>query len=436
MRIEKVEFPNRSGERLAARLDLPDGTPRAFALFAHCFTCSKDIFAASRISHALAERGVATLRFDFTGLGSSEGEFANTNFSSNVQDLLAAADFLRRRGTAPALLVGHSLGGSAMLKAAAFVPEAVAVVTIAAPADPEQVTRNFHLHLPTIESAGEAEVTLAGRTFRIRRQFLEDLAGQKLEDAIRSLRKALLVLHAPGDQVVGIDNASRIFAVARHPKSFVSLDDADHLLSRRADAIYVADVIAAWADRYLPAAMPPDTLPFDLLDLPPQGEVVVVETGEGTFPQHVFAGRHLLRADEPERLGGTDSGPDPYSYLLAALGACTSMTVRLYADRKQWPLERVAVRLRHAKIHAKDCAECETQQGMLDRIERRIQLAGPLDAAQKSRLLEIAERCPVHRTLHSEVTIVSLLDEQAEERAADAQRQGGSIGPEPARPRE
>ncbi|MCH7888655.1 MAG: alpha/beta fold hydrolase [Proteobacteria bacterium] len=406
MPSERVEFTGSQGDALAARLDRPLAAPRAYALFAHCFTCSKDIFAASRIARALAAYGVAVLRFDFTGLGSSQGEFANTNFSSNVEDLVRAADYLRQHERAPAILIGHSLGGAAVLAAASRVPEAVAVATIGAPADPAHVSRLLAAQKAEIESEGEAEVVLGGRTFRIRKQFLDDLAGHKLDAAIGAMNKALLVLHSPIDETVAIDDAARIFTAAKHPKSFVSLDSADHLLTRHADAEYVAEVLAGWVGRYLPAAE---------AEAPPaadQGEVVVSETGESRFAQAIVAGPHRLAADEPASVGGADTGPTPYGLLLAALGACTTMTLRLYAERKKLPLEKVSVRLRHEKIHARDCENCETQEGKIDRIEREIVLEGPLDGAQRQRLLEIAEKCPVHRTLHSEVLIESRLTDQ------------------------
>lgn len=402
-RSAKVTFTGAGGETLAARLDLPQGRPRAYALFAHCFTCNKDVFAAARIAGGLAERGLAVLRFDFTGLGASEGEFANTNFSSNVEDLVRAADFLRERYEAPQLLVGHSLGGAAVLAAAARVPEARAVATIAAPADPAHVTKHFTEAQAEIEALGEAEVRLVGRPFRIKKQFLEDIATHRLETAIAGLKKALIVFHAPRDQLVGIENATRIFVAARHPKSFVSLDDADHLLSRRADAVYVAEVLAAWAGRYLGEAPAQEEAP----PRAPAGSLVVEETGEGKFTQRVVVGRHVLTADEPASFGGLDMGPSPYDFLLAALGTCTSMTLRLYAERKGLALEGTRVTLSHAKIHAEDCAACETKEGKIDRIERVIELSGTLTPEERQRLLEIADKCPVHRTLHSEIIIES-----------------------------
>lgn len=398
-----IHFPGAFGSLLAARLDLPAATPAAFALFAHCFTCSKDTLAASRISTALTERGFGVLRFDFTGLGGSEGDFANTNFSSNVADLVAAAAWLRENHQPPKILIGHSLGGAAVLAAAAQITEAAAVATIGAPFDPAHVRHLLAPAVAEIEAAGEGEVTLAGRKFRIKKQFLDDIGMQRSRDRIAGLRKALLIFHSPRDTTVDIENAAQIFMAAKHPKSFVSLDNADHLLTRREDAVYVAAVLAAWAGRYIEqAAVQP-------APLGEPGIVTVSETREGKFTQSVTVGRHRLRADEPVSAGGTDTGPSPYDLLLAALGACTSMTLRLYADQKQWPLERVTVRLKHEKIHAQDCTECETREGRIDQIEREIELAGALDETQRARLLEIANKCPVHRTLHSEVVIPTRL---------------------------
>jgi len=406
LRSEERAFTGALGNRLAARLDRPVGALRCTALFAHCFTCSKDVFAASRIAAGLAEAGIGVLRFDFTGLGHSDGEFANTNFSSNVADLVAAAGHLRATLEAPRLLVGHSLGGAAVLAAAAEIPECSAVATIGAPADPGHVAHLLEDARPEIEAVGEAEVWLAGRSFRIKRQFLDDIAGARLEQRISRLGRALAIFHAPRDEIVGIDNASRIFLAAKHPKSFISLDDADHLLSDRADASYVARVLSAWADRYLPAS----TGGAAAAAAAP-GEVLVGESGEGRFTQAIVAGPHLLRADEPEQAGGLGSGPTPYDLLLAGLGACTSMTLRMYAERKGLALERIAVRLRHDKIHADDCADCETRVGQVDRIEREVLLAGNLSDAERQRLLEIADKCPVHRTLTQEVKIRTRLGE-------------------------
>jgi putative redox protein len=399
MRTERLEFANAKGEKLAALIDLPLGIPNAFALFAHCFTCGKDNLAAKRISERLAIGGIGVLRFDFTGLGTSEGEFADTHFSSNVDDLVAAADHLRKAYGTPAILIGHSLGGAATLAAAHRIADARAVVTIAAPGDPAHVTGLFKEHIDKIREQGEVEVSLAGRPFRIKREFLDDIAEQRIRDCLANLRKALLVFHSPTDDIVGIENASHIFTAAKHPKSFVSLAGADHLLSKRNDAVYVANVIATWAERYIerPAERGGEQIEV--------GTVLVRETGNGKFQQEVLSGPHRFLADEPVKVGGLDSGPGPYDLLLAGLGACTSMTLRLYADRKKLPLERVSVRLTHNKIHAEDCRDCETKEGMVDRIDRSITMEGPLDAEQRKRLLEIADKCPVHRTLESEIEI-------------------------------
>ena len=402
MPTERFQFASTEGHKLAAALDLPDRKPLAYALFAHCFTCGKDVLAAKRIAVALATRGIAVLRFEFTGLGSSEGDFANSTFSSNVADLVRAADHLRESRSAPALLIGHSLGGAAILAAAASIPEAKAVVTIAAPSDPAHVTGLFSDRIEDIRKAGKAEVSLAGRPFTIKREFLDDIAEQGLTTRLANLHKALLVMHAPTDDTVGIDNATRIFVAAKHPKSFVSLAGADHLLSEKRDSSYVADVIAAWSSRYVELA--PEQI-ADTGNAPRQ--VVVRETGNGKFQNMVTVGPHALLADEPVAAGGEDTGPGPYDFLLAGLGACKSMTMRLYADRKSFPLERATVTLTHSRIHAQDCAECETKEGMLDQIEVAIGLQGALDADQRKRILEIADKCPVHRTLTSEIRIVT-----------------------------
>jgi uncharacterized OsmC-like protein/fermentation-respiration switch protein FrsA (DUF1100 family) len=400
---ERFQFTGSDGQQLSALLDLPEREPLAYALFAHCFTCGKDVLAAKRIAVALAAKGIAVLRFDFTGLGSSEGDFANSTFSSNVADLVLAADHLRETRKAPAILIGHSLGGAAILAAAGQIPDAKVVVTIAAPSDPAHVTGLFADRIDDIREHGNVEVSLAGRPFRIKREFLDDIAEHGLMTHIAKLHKALLVMHSPTDDTVGIDNATRIFVAAKHPKSFVSLADADHLLTGKRDAAYVADVIAAWAERYLdPAA---SVQAVDLGEAP--REVVVRETNNSKFQQTVAIGPHRMLADEPIAVGGEDSGPGPYDFVLAGLGACTSMTMRMYAERKSLPLERVTVMLKHSKIHAEDCAECETKAGMLDQIDRVIAMEGALDAEQRKKLMEIADKCPVHRTLTSEIHIVT-----------------------------
>lgn len=393
---QKVEFIS-DGVTLSGALELPESGQRCFALFAHCFTCGKDVAAASRIARALTAEGIAVLRFDFTGLGNSDGDFANTNFSSNLQDLLAASAYLREHYEAPQLLIGHSLGGAAVLAMAAQVPEARAVVTIGAPHQAEHVAHNFAADLEKIRRDGEAEVTLAGRQFRIRRQFLDDIEQHENDD-LGQLRKALLVMHAPLDATVSIEEAEKIYREARHPKSFISLDDADHLLTRRADSEYAAQALAAWASRYLPDEKPVQRPPVDA------GHVLVAEK-DRRFAQHVYSDTHHWLADEPRALGGQNSGPDPYEHLLAALGTCTAMTLRMYATRKGLPLEHVSVSLTHGRSHIKDCEGCDESPRQIEVLERVVDIQGDLTDAQRRRLLEIADRCPVHRTLHGTLEV-------------------------------
>lgn len=426
MKSERVSFKGALGHDLAARLDSPAGKPAAYALFAHCFTCSKDLLAVSRVSRALVDRGLAVLRFDFTGLGESGGDFAETSFSSNLDDLDAAVDFLRSRDQAPQLLIGHSLGGAAVLSVAGQIPEVRAVATIGAPSDTQHLHDSLLRSAPDLATAEEVEVQLAGRPFKVRREFLEDLRQDRVLQAIRQLGRALIVFHSPTDEVVGIEHAARIYQAARHPKSFVSLDGADHLLlSRPEDARFVADVLATWSSRYLDLPAPASNNAAPASDqaapasdkamgansaTPPEPGEVLVSGGPTGLVQNIHAGRHHQLADEPTRFaGGTDQGPNPYDYLLTALGSCTSMTLRLYADRKGWDLQGVDVRLRHAKIHAADCMDCESTSGKIDLIEREITLHGQLDETQRARLLEIADRCPVHRTMTSETKIRSRL---------------------------
>ena len=405
MPTERFTFPGHSGDLLAARLDLPEGPHLATALLAHCFTCGKDIAAARRIAARLAAQGIAVLRFDFTGLGHSEGEFENTSFSSNVADLIAAADALDERGMAPGLIIGHSLGGAAVLRAAGEIPSAKAVVTIGAPFDPEHVIHNFGDALKTIEAKGVGEVDLGGRPVRIGKGFVEDVRSEKLAHDIAGLGKALLVLHAPRDAVVGVENATQIFVAAKHPKSFVTLDDADHLVSRAQDADYAADVIASWAGKYLALRHPAPPIGA------PEGVTRVDEVDPDGFRQDVHAGpKHHVVADEPESYGGTDRGLTPYQFLAAGLGACTSMTIRMYARRKKWPLDHVSVDVTHNRVHAQDAG---VEIGPLDQFTRVITLKGRLDDDQRQRLLQIADKCPVHRSLEAGAKIKTELAEAA-----------------------
>ena len=401
MPTEKVSFSGHSGESLAARLDMPDGPHLATGIFAHCFTCGKDSIAARRIAARLAAMGIAVLRFDFTGIGESDGDFAQTGFASNVKDLVAAAAYLDSRNMAPGLLIGHSLGGAAVLGAARDISSARAVVTIGAPFEPGHVTGNFANALGRIKAEGQAEVDLGGRPVRIGRDLVDEVAGEHLGPAIAGLGRALLVMHAPRDSIVGVQNATQIFMAAKHPKSFVTLDDADHLISRPADAEYAAGVIAAWAAHYLdlrPPAPPPGA---------PEGITRVSEADPNGFLQDIASGpRHHVLADEPVAYGGTNRGMSPYGFVTAGLGACTSMTIRMYARRKGWPLAHVSVDVSHAKVHARDTEG----GGRIDEFTRVIRLEGDLDAGQRARLLEIADKCPVHRTLEASATIRTELD--------------------------
>ncbi len=407
---KRITFTGSTGQTLSAKLDLPAQPIKAYALFAHCFTCSKDINSTTRIAAQLAQRSIAVLRFDFTGLGASEGEFADTNFSSNIEDLLAAAEFLRNNYQAPQIVIGHSLGGAAAISAAAQIPETKAVITIGAPADAAHVAQNFGEKIAEIKFNGEAEVKLAGRTFSIQRQFLEDLEKTSVTARAATLRKALLILHSPVDQTVGIENAQEIFIAARHPKSFISLDKADHLLSKPQDASFAAAIIASWSERYIDVA---DPMP----DIDNRTGVTIAETGNAKFHNIAFARGHRIIADEPASMGGTDLGPTPYDFLAIALGACTNMTMRMYADFKKIDVGKISVHVDHKKVHAADCVECtdETRSGpgKIDRFERHIRIEGLSDPALKKKLLVIADKCPVHRTLEHVSKVVTTYDDKS-----------------------
>lgn len=401
MSRDKVTFLNTEGKQLSAYLDFPvDKRPRAYAIFAHCFTCNKNLKAVNNISLALTQKGFGVLRFDFTGLGESEGDFADTNFSTNVSDLVQARAYLKQHYEAPALLIGHSLGGAAVYLAAHEMPELKAIATVGAPANPDHVTKHFQDQLPEIERKGAATVNLGGRDFTIRKQFVDNLERSNLQHYIHKLRKPLLILHSPLDKIVGIDNAGEIFQHAVHPKSFVSLDEADHLLLKKQDSQYVGEVIASWSERYLPE----DADTQD--DLNPEKQVLA-RTGQHSLTTDVKTGRHHMLVDEPTSAGGNDLGPNPYDYLATALASCTSLTLHMYAGHKQWPLEEVRVHVQHQKTYAEDCENSDHKGAKIDLLEREIELYGDLDDQQRERLIAIASKCPVHRTLESDIKVTT-----------------------------
>lgn len=408
MNRQKVFFQNEQGEQLAAYLDFPvDQRPLAYALFAHCFTCNKNLKAVNNISRALTLKGFAVLRFDFTGLGESEGDFSDTNFSSNVADLVKASEYLREHYQAPSLLIGHSLGGAAVLLAANKMPELKAIATVSAPSNPEHVTKHFQHQIPEIKEKGEATVNLGGRDFTIRKQFVDNLERANLQHYIHNLRRPLLILHSPSDQTVGIDNAGEIFQHAQHPKSFISLDNADHLLMKKVDSIYVGEVIASWSERYLQGAK------AQTGDLNTEKQAVA-RTEQSSLVTDVKTGNHHLLVDEPTSAGGNDLGPNPYDYLATSLASCTSLTLHMYAGHKQWPLEEVRVHVQHQKTYAEDCDNAEEKGSKIDLLEREIELYGDLDEKQRERLITIANKCPVHRTLNSDIKITTRERQQNE----------------------
>ena len=394
-RRERVRFTGAGGDQLAGRVELPAGPIRGAALFAHCFTCSSDVAAASRISVALAEAGIAVMRFDFTGLGASEGDFADTNFSTNVADLIAASSYLSDHFQAPGLLIGHSLGGAAVLAAAPELDSVKAVVTIGAPSEPSHVEALLGEDRARLETDGEATIDIGGRPFRVKAQLLEDLRHRTIDECLADLGAALLVMHSPVDNVVGVGNAAEIYQAARHPKSFIALDGADHLLSKRRDSDFAASMIRAWVERYLDDA--PETKPAD-------GEgVVVSEMGEGKFLNQVVAGAHRFLMDEPISVGGYNAGPNPYDLLAAALGGCTSMTMRMYAEHKGIPLERVEVAVRHATTHCEDCEAAATgATPKIDEWTRVLHIDGDITDDQRAGLVRIADvaRCTSRWNAH------------------------------------
>ncbi|WP_298311912.1 bifunctional alpha/beta hydrolase/OsmC family protein [uncultured Aquimarina sp.] len=402
MSLSKITFTNAEGQTLSGRLELPaDQHPHNFALFAHCFTCNKNLGAVRNISRALTSQGFGVLRFDFTGLGESEGDFADTNFSGNVEDLVAAANFLTQQYQAPSLLVGHSLGGAAAIFAAAEIDSIKAVATIGAPSDPTHVQHLLRSGLEEIEANGKAVVNLSGRDFTIKKQFLDDLETKSLPTVAKNLGKALLVMHSPQDTTVGIRNAEEIYHAAKHPKSFVTLSDADHLLMRKEDSIYVGKVIAGWSSRYVDIPEEPNLKS-------PHHVVASLGNDEG-YTTQMKVGNHYMVADEPESVGGHDFGPSPYELVSAGLSACTAMTIKMYVARKGWDLQNVEVHTSYDRKHIEDCENCEDPTAKIDTFEREIKLEGDLDEKQIARILQIADKCPVHRTLHSETQVITTL---------------------------
>ncbi len=401
MKTLKVNFSNNAGFKLSGRLELPvDGRPAAYALFAHCFTCTKNLAAVRNISDALTRNSIAVLRFDFTGLGESEGDFSDTNFSSNIEDLISAAEFLEKEYQAPQILIGHSLGGAAVLRASLKLNYVKAVAVIGAPFNPVHIKYLLKDDIATIEKKGKALVSLGGRPFQIKKQFLEDIINGNHDKDVENLGKALLILHSPVDNIVSIDNAAQIYKSAKHPKSFVSLDGADHLLSEKAESIYAGEIISAWVKKYID---------FPKENVLRSDKKIVARIGEKGYTTEIKAGNHMLLADEPESVGGNDLGPSPYDLLAAGLGACTAMTLRMYSDRKGIDLKEVRVHLQHSKIYSDDCGNCESSNAKIDQIERIIELEGNLTDEVKKRLLEIADKCPVHKTLLSDIKIKTSL---------------------------
>jgi putative redox protein len=402
MSLQKIIFQNKEGQNLVGRLELPvNQHPHNYAIFAHCFTCNKNLSAVKNIGKALTSKGFGVLRFDFTGLGDSEGDFADTNFSGNVEDLIAAADYLKKNYQAPTLLVGHSLGGAAVIFAATEIESIKSVATIGAPSNPDHVSHLLKSGIEEINTSGKAVVNLSGRDFTIKKQFLDDLASKSLPEVAKNLRKALLVMHSPQDTTVGIKNAEEIYIAARHPKSFVSLDGADHLLMDKKDSVYAGEVIAGWAQRYV--ALP------EASNLKSKHQVVASLDREDGFTTAMKVGNHYMNADEPVSFGGNDFGPSPYELVSAGLSACTVMTVQMYVRRKGWPLENIEVHTSYSKSHAEDCENCEDNAAKIDTFNRDIKLSGDLDEKQIDRILQIADKCPVHKTLHSATQVITTL---------------------------
>ncbi len=401
MNTENLIIPTKNGLSLSAKLELPaNGKVAQYAIFAHCFTCNSNLGIVRHISRNLTSRGIAVLRFDFTGLGQSEGEFAATNFSNNVSDLLDVNAFLKLNYKAPELLIGHSLGGTAVLMAAFDLPNIKGIATIGSPSNPAHIKKLLNYDSKKLQNSDAFEVNIGGRPFEIQKQFIDDVEQHDLLKKIKGLKKALLILHSPQDMIVEVKNAAELFHNAFHPKSFVSLDGADHLLTRKEDALYAADVIGAWASRYVDLQIEEDA------KISTEGEQVVVHLNlEDNFTSQIFTEKHQLIADEPKNIGGDDLGPSPYELLNSAIGACTVMTLKMYAERKKWDLKEVFVYLSHTKKPAEEIQSEKPLSGRIDVITKQLKFVGNLDDAQKEKLKSIASRCPVHKTVVGDVII-------------------------------
>jgi len=391
MRYQELKFPNENGETLTAILEFPvTGKPTSFALFAHCFTCSKNYNTATNISHQLANVNIATLRFDFTGLGENFTSQEVESFSKNINDLVTASKYLEENFGKPEILIGHSLGGTAAILASQHISSVKAIITIGAPADMDQISS---LILKSENQASKDQVKVGDTPFIINKEFLEDLKNHRTKDILAKSRNAMLIMHSPQDKVVSIDNATDLYTNSFHPKSFISLDGANHMLTDQKDSVYAGKVMASWLGKYLELET--------RLTLETEKQAVV-RTGKEKYYTEIKTGNHHLIADEPQHMHGQDLGPSPYDLLVSALGACTSMTLQMYAGRKEWDLQDVRVHVQHTKEHVQDS---QSSKGMMDKITRDIELFGDLDEEQRKRLMEIANRCPVHRTLEGQVTI-------------------------------
>lgn len=400
MNSKSINFINRKGIKISAILDSPEDLQvKAYGVFAHCFTCGKNLIMARNINKVLTKAGYAILRLDFTGLGESEGNFEDTNFTSNIEDLIDASKYLEDNHRAPKILLGHSLGGTAALKAGKEIKSIEAVISIAAPFDFGRINRALHESKEELQEKGFITMHIAGEDYKLKESFFEDVQKYDMRSIIKDLKKPLLVLHSPFDKVVGIKEAEKIFIAAMHPKSFVSLDEANHLLSKEEDAKYVGEVISGWAKKYVMDTEREEKKKHN------KEYKVFAQIGEKPYKTKIWTDNHSYLSDEPTKYGGGDLGPNPYDYLLSALGACTAMTLRMYADRKKWDLKGVEVGLNHRRIHAQDCDKCEETGKKLEVITREIFIYGELSEEKRNRLMEIADRCPVHRTLESDLTI-------------------------------